>query len=148
MKTFRLAAVSLVAVPLIVLPYVSANDQPGRGFVFDQVQRGAIANSIEATGIVEAVETVEVGSEVSGLIAKVFVNYNDPVAAGQPVAELDRAGFAARVAEAHAALKVSKALAKVQQAALRLGRLPLGLSGRDRDLGPAQGGPLHVSEGP
>ena len=148
MKTFRLAAVSLVAVPLIVLPYVSANDQPGRGFVFDQVQRGAIANSIEATGIVEAVETVEVGSEVSGLIAKVFVNYNDPVAAGQPVAELDRAGFAARVAEAHAALKVSRALANVQRAALRRAEIAVATAQAERKTAEAQGGPLHVSEGP
>ena len=138
MKTFRLAAVSLVAVPLIVLPYVSANDQPGRGFVFDQVQRGAIANSIEATGIVEAVETVEVGSEVSGLIAKVFVNYNDPVAAGQPIAELDRAGFAARVAEAHAALKVSRALANVQRAALRRAEIAVATAQAERKTAEAQ----------
>jgi HlyD family secretion protein len=49
----------------------------------------------------------------------VFVNFNDSVAAGQPLAELDRAGFKARVDEARAALKVEKALADVQRVALR-----------------------------
>ena len=109
MKRARLAALVFVAVPLVAFPYVGANDEAGNRFAFETVERGAIASSIEATGTVEAVETVDVGSEVSGLIAKVFVNFNDPVAAGQPIAELDRAGFEARVAEARAALKVSKA---------------------------------------
>ena len=126
MKTSRFAAVSLIALPLVALPFVGANDQVGGRFVFDQVRRGAIATSIEATGTVEAVETVEVGTEVSGLIAKVFVDFNDAVAAGQPIAELDRAGFQARVAEARAALKVSKAVADVQQSALHRAEIAKG----------------------
>ena len=92
----RAAVVALLAVPLVALPYVRANDDAGGGFVFETATRDRIATSIEATGTVEAVETVDVGSEVSGLIAKVFVNFNDAVAAGQPLAELDRAGFKAR----------------------------------------------------
>jgi hypothetical protein len=108
-KRSHLAAKTLLAVPLVAFPYVNADNEAAGRFVFEEVQRGTIASVIEATGTLEAVETVEVGSEVSGLIAKVFVNFNDPVAAGQPIAEIDRAGFEARVAEARAALKVSKA---------------------------------------
>jgi Transposase IS116/IS110/IS902 family len=47
-KTSRLAAVSLVAVPLVAFPYVNANDEAGGRFVFDTVRRGAIASAIEA----------------------------------------------------------------------------------------------------
>jgi HlyD family secretion protein len=137
-KRSRLAAVTLVAVPLVALPYVSANDDTGGGFVFETVTRGAIASSIEATGTVEAVETVEVGSEVSGLIAKVFVNFNDPVAAGQPIAELDRAGFQARVAEARAALKVARALAEVQRSALRRAGIAIATAEAEQKTAEAQ----------
>jgi len=105
MMRSRVTAVAHLAVPLVALPYVRANDGAGGDFVFETVTRDRIATSIEATGTVEAVETVDVGSEVSGLIAKVFVNFNDSVAAGQPLAELDRAGFKARVDEARVALK-------------------------------------------
>ena len=105
----------LFAVPVVVFPHFSGSDETNGRFEFDIVRRGAIASSIEATGTVQAVETVDVGSEVSGLIAKVFVNFNDTVAAGQPIAELDRAGFQARVDEARAALKVERALADVQR---------------------------------
>ena len=115
----RVAVVALIAVPLVAIPYVRANNDVGGGFVFETAKRDRIATSIEATGTVEAVEMVDVGSEVSGLIAKVFVNFNDSVAAGQPLAELDRAGFKARVDEARAALKVEKALADVQRVTLR-----------------------------
>ena len=138
MKRSRLAAVALVAVPLVAFPYVSADDEAGGGFVFEKVLRGAIASSIEATGTVEAVETVDVGSEVSGLIAKVFVSFNDPVAAGQPIAELDRAGFEARVSEARAALKVARALAEVHRSALRRAEIGIAAAQDERKTAEAQ----------
>jgi HlyD family secretion protein len=134
----RLTAVALVAVPFVALPYVSANDDAGGGFVFETATRDRIATSIEATGTVEAVEAVDVGSEVSGLIAKVFVSFNDPVAAGQPIAELDRAGFKARVEEARAALKVERALAEVQRVALRRAEIAIATAQDERKMAGAQ----------
>jgi HlyD family secretion protein len=134
----RLTAVTLVAAPLVALPYVNANDEAGGGFAFETVTRDRIATSIEATGTVEAVEMVEVGSEVSGLIAKVFVNFNDTVAAGQPIAELDRAGFTARVDEARAALKVERALADVQRVALSRAEIAIVTAQDERKMAQAQ----------
>jgi HlyD family secretion protein len=100
--------------------------------------RDSIATSIEATGTVEAVETVDVGSEVSGLIAKVFVNFNDSVVAGQPIAELDRAGFKARVDEARAALKVERALADVQRVTLRRAEIAIATAQGEQKMAQAQ----------
>jgi HlyD family secretion protein len=137
-KRSRLAAITFLAVPLVAFPYVNANDGAGGRVVFDQVQRGAIESSIQATGTVEAVETVDVGSEVSGLIAKAFVNFNDPVSAGQPIAELDRAGFEARVAEARAAVKVARALADVQRSALRRAEIGIATAQAERKTAEAQ----------
>jgi HlyD family secretion protein len=138
MMRSRVAVVALLAVPLVALPYVRANDGAGGGLVFETATRGAIATSIEATGTVEAVETVDVGSEVSGLIAKVFVNFNDSVVAGQPLAELGPAGFKARVDEARAALKVERALADVQRVALRRAEIAIATAQDERKMAQAQ----------
>ena len=71
------AAIMLVSIPAVGLPYGATNEEAGGGFVFEAVGRGAISNSIEATGTVEAVAQVDVSSAVSGLLDKVFVNFND-----------------------------------------------------------------------
>ena len=138
MMRSRVAAVALLAVPLVALPYVRANDDAGGGFVVETATRGRIATSIEATGTVEAVETVDVGSEVSGLIAKVFVNFNDSVVGGQSLAELDRAGFKARVDEARAALKVERARAEVQRVALRRAEIAIATAQDEWKMAQAQ----------
>jgi HlyD family secretion protein len=55
---------------------------------------------------------------LSGRIAEVFVNFNDTVKAGQPIAQIDQEIFAARVNEARATLRVARATTEVQKAAL------------------------------
>ena len=54
------------------------------------VQKGTISNSITATGTIEPVTEVEVGTQVSGIIDKIYVDYNSEVKAGQVIAEMDR----------------------------------------------------------
>ena len=104
MKSSRLIAViTLASIPAVAFPYGASNELAENGFVFDAVQRAPIEKSIEATGAVEAVAQVDVSSAVSGLLDKVFVNFNDTVAVGQPLAELDRGAFEARVSGARRA---------------------------------------------
>lgn len=101
----------------------------GLGYFYDQtgspptyltapVERGRIATFVKASGSFEAVVTVDVSSQLSGRIAEVFVDFNDSVRAGQPIAQLDQDIYAARVNEAAAALRVARATALVQGAAL------------------------------
>jgi HlyD family secretion protein len=87
-------------------------------FLTAPVERGSIATMVKASGTVEAVVTVDVSSQLSGRMAEVFVNFNDAVKAGQPIAQLDQEIFSARVNEAKAALSVARANAQVQNAAL------------------------------
>ena len=54
------------------------------------VQKGTISNTISATGTSEPVTEVEVGTQVSGIIDKIYVDYNSEVKAGQVIAEMDR----------------------------------------------------------
>jgi HlyD family secretion protein len=139
MKSSRLVgAIALVSIPAVAFPYRAANKIADGGFVFDAVRRATIQNSIEATGTVEAVAQVEVGSAVSGLIDKVFINFNDEVAAGQPLAQLDRGAFEARVSAGRAALKVATALTEVQRSALRRAELGVAAAQAEKKSAEAQ----------
>lgn len=55
-----------------------------------QVSKGSISESITATGTIEPVTEVEVGTQVSGIIDKIYVDYNSNVTKGQLIAEMDR----------------------------------------------------------
>jgi HlyD family secretion protein len=132
MNSSRLiATIALLSIPAVAFPYSAPNKGADSGFVFDAVRRSPIQNAIEATGTVEAVAQVDVGSAVSGLLDKVFVNFNDDVVAGQPLAQLDRGAFEARVNAGRAALKVATALVEVQRSALR--RAELGVTAADAE---------------
>lgn len=55
-----------------------------------RIERGGMENSVTATGTVEPITQVEVGTQVSGIIDKIFVDYNSRVTANQVIAELDK----------------------------------------------------------
>jgi HlyD family secretion protein len=61
------------------------------------VDRGRIVSRVTATGTVSALVTVQVGSQVSGRIQKLFVDFNSPVKKGQLIATIDPQLFAATV---------------------------------------------------
>lgn len=82
------------------------------------VQRGDVRTVITATGTLNAVVTVKVGSQLSGQISELRVDFNDEVGKGQALAQLDPQTYAARVREAEAALQVAKATAAIQRAAV------------------------------
>ena len=72
------------------------------------VTRGDIRNSVTATGTVEPVTLVEVGTQVSGIIDRLYVDYNDRVTAGQLIAEMDKVTLESDLEEAEAQLASSK----------------------------------------
>src|SRR4026207_1509520 len=78
--------------------------------------RGPITQAVTATGTLNPVVNVQVGSQVSGNIAKLFVDFNSEVKAGQVVAQIDPALFHATVTQAEGDLANAQAtpeLAKV-----------------------------------
>src|ERR1700680_1283402 len=74
-----------------------------------KVERGDIHDVVEATGTINAVITVQVGSQVSGVIAKLFVDFNSRVHKGDIVALIDPALFQGAVQQAEADLNSAKA---------------------------------------
>src|SRR5258708_3169128 len=117
------AAAVLICIVLGVLGYTYSEGSSSQAFLTAAVERGSIATLVKASGAVEAVVTVDVSSQLSGRIADVFVSFNDPVKAGQPIAQIDQEIFAARVNEARAVLSVAGATAQVQRAALERARV-------------------------
>ncbi len=73
------------------------------------VTEGDVVREVRATGRLEAFTTVQVGSEISGRIASVEVDYNDRVKAGQVLARFDRAALEAQLAQIRATLAGSRA---------------------------------------
>jgi HlyD family secretion protein len=114
----RFLVASLVGALFLGLGYTYSQENPAPTYLIAPVERGNISTLVKASGTVEAVVSVDVSSQLSGRIAEVFVNFNDSVMAGQPIAQIDQEIFAARVNEARAALKVARATAQVQRAAL------------------------------
>src|SRR5207245_5550771 len=89
------------------------------------VTHGAITQAVTATGTLNPVVNVQVGSQVSGNIAKLFVDFNSQVKAGQVVAQIDPALFQATVTQAEGDLANAQAaleLAKVNGAGREDGR--------------------------
>lgn len=80
------------------------------------VDRGSVRALVSTAGTVSPLVTVEVGSELSGLVSEVMADFNDPVTRGQLIARIDPRTFATRVAEAEAAVAVAEANLRLQQA--------------------------------
>ena len=72
-----------------------------------RVDRGPITALVTATGTVNPVISVQVGSQVSGKIAKLFADFNSVVTQGQTLAQIDQQPFKARVSQARAAVKTA-----------------------------------------
>lgn len=74
-----------------------------------KIERGTIRNTVAATGTLQAVTTVQVGSQVSGTISALFADFNTNVRKGEVVAQLDPAIFQAQVASARANVESARA---------------------------------------
>ena len=74
-----------------------------------RVERGDVRDVVEATGTINAVITVQVGSQVSGTIQKLFVDFNSRVKQGQVIAQIDPALFEGTLLQAKADLENAKA---------------------------------------
>ena len=120
------------------LGYTYSQQSSAPVFLTAPVERGNIATLVKASGTVEAVVSVDVSSQLSGRIAEVFVNFNDTVRAGQPIAQIDPEILAARVNEARAALKIARADVQVQMASLERARAAIGNAEADQSMAEAQ----------
>ncbi len=80
-------------------------------YVFETVkaEKGSISNTVTATGTLEATNTVVVGTQVSGVIEKLYVDFNSKVKKGQLIAELDKSTLQSNLENAEADLSNAEA---------------------------------------
>ena len=81
-----------------------------------RVERGEISLTVNATGTINATRTVEVGSQISGIIQRLFVDFNSEVEEGQVIAQIDQAPFKVRVKQAKANLAAARAAVHISKA--------------------------------
>jgi HlyD family secretion protein len=87
-------------------------------FTTVKVQKGKVSNTITATGTLEATNTIEVGTQVSGVIEKLYVDFNSKVTKGQLIAELDKVTLQSSLETAEADLEKAQANFEYQAATL------------------------------
>jgi HlyD family secretion protein len=107
-----------VAVILIVIASFAFRGGGSVQYVTAKVQRGEIHDVVEATGTLNAVRTVQVGSQVSGTIAKLNADFNSRVHVGDIVALIEPSLFEGAMQQATANLESAKANVVAAQAAL------------------------------
>lgn len=115
-------------------PWSAAAPADEPGFRFAQVGRGSIEQTVTVTGTLRPVKTIEVGSQLSGQLAKVYVDFNDTVRKGEALAQIDPRTFAAKVDEAKAALGVARADVDLEKAKLDRARIDLANVQTNKDI--------------
>ena len=106
MKTINRIGVVIGAIALTVL--TSCKNEQSVSYNTEKVSLRDISTSISATGTIEPVTEVEVGTQVSGIISKIYVDYNSTVKKGQVIAELDRTNLMSEYEAAQSNLKSSE----------------------------------------
>ncbi|MBN1821889.1 MAG: efflux RND transporter periplasmic adaptor subunit [Prolixibacteraceae bacterium] len=81
-----------------------------------KAEKGTVSRTVTATGTLEAITTVEVGTQVSGIIENIFVDFNSYVKKGQLMAKIDTTNLAAALDQSQASLDNAKAELDYQQA--------------------------------
>lgn len=107
MKVVLVMAVVVIGIALWYIFQPSGSKQPI--YQLGQVIKGDIRAKVSATGTLQPTNEIEVGSELSGTIDHVYVDYNDVVKKGQLLAELNTEKLTAQVLQSKAALQVAKA---------------------------------------
>ena len=123
-KIYLFSFVSVTALLLVFLLVRSPAAPDGLGseieYLTAEVTRGSLVATVTATGRVRAMLEVKVGTQLSGQIAELFVDFNDEVQVGQPLAQLDSRSYEAKKREATANLEIARAKVLYQNAAIKV----------------------------
>ncbi len=122
-----ISTIIVLAVAAVVLVMSRGNNQEMPRFITATVERGDLTITVTATGTLAPLNQVDVGSEVSGMIESISVDFNDRVKRGQVLARINTDEQQARVVQSRAALEVAdarvlQAKVTVQETQLKLKR--------------------------
>lgn len=101
--------VLLIVVVIFVIAAFTKNVSSKPKYELSKVERQSIVETVEASGVINPVKTVSIGSQVSGMIKNLYVDYNSQVKKGQLLAEIDPSLFQAQVDKARGDVATAKA---------------------------------------
>jgi HlyD family secretion protein len=115
-------AVGAVAVLALAGYYFWRSGTAAPTYLTARIERGNLRNTVTATGALQAVTTVQVGSQASGTISALYADFNSVVKKGQVIAQLDPAVSKAQVDQARAGLQQAQASLQLARAGVENSR--------------------------
>ena len=118
MKRKKIIILSVAAVAVIVIVWaIFVRKSSSNSYYIETATaaRGDVSNSVTATGAIEPVTQVEVGTQVSGIIDKLYADYNSVVTKGQLIAEMDKVTLQSELTSQQATYDGAKAEYEYQQ---------------------------------
>lgn len=121
MKKLRISKIWIAVVVIVIVAVAAWAMSGGKkeediNFKEEKVALKTLQNSVTATGIIEAVTSVTVGTQVSGIVNKLYVDYNSQVKKGQVIAELDKTNLLSELNTAKANLASAQSSLNYQAA--------------------------------
>ena len=119
-RSTYLAGIAAAALVLVGGAYVWWKEpfQSAPAYRLAKIERGAITAVVSATGTLNPVVSVQVGSQVSGQVKELYVDYNSLVKKNQLIARIDPQSFTLRVNQAMADVEAARATALTQRASV------------------------------
>lgn len=103
-KKIGIAAAAIVLIAIVAFLLTGNKKEQKVTYTTAKVERQNIENTVTATGTIEPVTSVTVGTQVSGIVSKLYVDYNSVVKKGQVIAELDKTNLISELNTAKANL--------------------------------------------
>ena len=121
MKKLRISKIWIAVVVIVIVAVAAWAMSGGKkeediNFKEEKVAQKTLQNSVTATGTIEAVTSVTVGTQVSGIVNKLYVDYNSQVKKGQVIAELDKTNLLSELNTAKANLASAQSSLNYQAA--------------------------------
>lgn len=101
--------IGVIVVLALITPFIFNKKNGKVEYLSEPIQKRTITQIVEATGTIEPINTVSIGSQVSGRIDEIFVDYNSEVEKGQLLAQIDTSLFEAQLQQSEANINNAKA---------------------------------------
>lgn len=114
-KNLIITSVAAIVIVIVLFLIFKPKGEVTTGYQTVSLTKGSISNSVTATGTIEPIIQVEVGTQVSGIISRIYADYNSKVKKGQKLAELDRTTLEAELESSEATKSSAKTEFEYQQ---------------------------------
>jgi HlyD family secretion protein len=115
-KTLLLAGMVIVAAIIILALKPFSKKDESVSFETVKVQKGTISSTVTATGTIQAIKSIAVGTQVSGIIQHIYVDFNDRVRQGQLLAKLDEVPLRSQLDQSQSAVDQAQAQLNYEEA--------------------------------